>query len=140
MLSYNDSWDPDAHFILDGIYHGCHMVDPGASLQSYHMENYGLALSNRQCISELLAQEIIHGKVSVAETKPTRIHSLGAILKPSGKICLLQIAAVQKRNLSIIIGMRFFPSFAIKQLMMWYQLFNIVLICALLTFNLLRGL
>ena len=86
MLSYGDSWDPDAHFILDGIYHGFHMVDPCSSLQSYHMENYGSALTNHHHISELLDQEITQGKLSITEIMPTCVHSLGAIIKPSGKI------------------------------------------------------
>ena len=86
MVHYSSTWDFDANFILDSIYHGFHMVDHGASLQSYHMENYGSSLSNPQLISELLHQEISQGKILVTDIKPNCVHFLGAIFKPSGKI------------------------------------------------------
>ena len=84
MVHYSGTWDFDAHFTADGIYHGFPMVD--ASLHSYHMENYGSSLSNHQLILELLRQEISQGKSLVTDIKPNCVHSLGAIFKPSGKI------------------------------------------------------
>ena len=50
----NGCFDPDAHFILDGVLHEFHMVDPKASLDGYFCENYQSSLSCYQELTSIL--------------------------------------------------------------------------------------
>ena len=78
-------WDPDAHFILDGICHGFKMVDPGADIDSYFCKNYESAtVSARSAIDKIIDKELSNGKLSVVSSQPHCIHSLGAVPKASG--------------------------------------------------------
>ena len=82
----NGCYDSDAHFILDGVLYGFHMVDPNATLEGYFCNNYQSSLSCHQELSTLLMQEISTGKLSISRDIPHCTHALGAIIKPTGKI------------------------------------------------------
>ena len=88
MLYDGFSWDPDALFILDGVYNGFRVVDPGASIPVYDCKNYISCFNNgnTEKMNNILYNELATGKVSVTTLKPTQIHALGAILKPNGSI------------------------------------------------------
>ena len=86
MLCDDDYLDPDSHYILDGIYHGFRMVDPGAAIVGYQEHNYNSAIDNHDAISLLLRQELTAGKLSFPKDPPVCVHAIGAITKAAGKI------------------------------------------------------
>ena len=87
-LFYQNHWDEDAHFLLDGVINGFHVVDPGAVIEPYHCVNYHSATqgANRDKLEDLLKDEICNHKMSVATVPPKCVHALGVITKPSGAI------------------------------------------------------
>ena len=88
MLFDGCSWDRDALFILDGVYHGFRVVDPGADIPIYDCRNYKSCFdhNNKHLMNEILNKELVAGKISLAQSKPSQVHSLGAVPKPNGSV------------------------------------------------------
>ena len=81
----DDTWDIDSHFLLDGVCHGFKLVDPKADIESYQGINYGSAtVSARTEIDKIMSKELGSGKLTVVDTQPHCVHSLGAVPKSSG--------------------------------------------------------
>ena len=82
------SWDSDALFILDGVYNGFRVVDPAANDPVYDCKNYNSCFesSNLVKMKDIFSKELEEGKISLALTKPSQIHALGAIPKPGGAV------------------------------------------------------
>ena len=73
-------WDPDAHFLLDGVSHGFKLVNPKAVISSYCNKNYESAtISARKEIETIMSKELNSGKLSKVDFQPHCIHSLGAV-------------------------------------------------------------
>ena len=87
-LCFGGSWDEDSHFLLDGVTHGFHVVDPDAEIIPYVCENYKSAtsLENRHQLQELLLDEMSCDKITITSKPPTCVHALGVIKKQSGAI------------------------------------------------------
>ena len=85
-LYHGEVWDPDSHFILDGVLHGFKIVDTDAKIDSYFNKNYRSATcqEHRFLLQDLLNEEIESGNLS--SSQPVCVHSLGVIVKPSGGI------------------------------------------------------
>ena len=88
MLLSGETPDVDTLFILDGVYNGFRVTDPGADVPSYECSNYGSCFDgdNRLKMNDILNAELREGKISVTKNKPSQIHSLGAIPKPNGSV------------------------------------------------------
>ena len=87
-LYYDRRWDDDAHFLLDGVMHGFHVVDSGARIEIYHCVNYRSSTcgSNKSQLQDILVEDMLNHKISVAKETPVCVHALGAIRKASGAI------------------------------------------------------
>ena len=85
------SRDPDREFLLDGIRHGFHIIDPNVSLAPAEVQNYHSATSelSRSLVESQITSEITEGHYLPVAEKPTIISAIGAILKPSGKYRLI---------------------------------------------------
>ena len=78
-------WDPDAHFLMDGVCHGFKLIDPQADIKSYCCRNYESAtISARTEIDEILYGEIESGKLTSVDYQPECVHAMGAVPKSSG--------------------------------------------------------
>ena len=88
MLYFNDKWDEDSHFILDGVYNGFRAVDKDAFVPIYDQTNYNSCYSdaNYSKMNDILSRELNMGKISATSVKPCQIHALGAIPKPNGSV------------------------------------------------------
>lgn len=88
-LRNSGSWDPDVHYLLDGVVHGFRMLDADACVPSYVCENYSSCFKPqvKKSMNCLISEEISSGKLSVVEKKPNCIHAMGAIAKEDCKIC-----------------------------------------------------
>ena len=88
ILHHGNEWDPDAMFILDGVYNGFHVVDPSADVPIYDCKNYSscYAEENFSKLDNILLSELNAGKLSLTSSKPNQVHSLGAIPKPNGSV------------------------------------------------------
>ena len=88
MLLSSGQPDPDALFIMDGVYKGFKVIDPGAEIPIYQCPNYKSCFSgdNYAKMNCVLGKEYCEGKISITSNKPSQIHSLGAIPKPNGSI------------------------------------------------------
>ena len=84
-------WDSDAHFLLDGVVHGFHLIDPEAHIAPYHYRNYRSATEsdNKSKLQDILLDEMLNHKIVVAVDPPVCVHALRAIKKASGAICLV---------------------------------------------------
>ena len=69
-------------------YNGFKVTDPAAEIPVYECANYQSCYigENSQKMNNILLYELHEGKISVANIKPTQIHSLGAIPKPNGSV------------------------------------------------------
>lgn len=79
--------DINAHYVLDGIFNGFHVIDPILSEISYHQRNYWSCYAGdvEEKLSKLLWDETEEGNLSVVSKVPEYIHALGAVRKASGK-------------------------------------------------------
>ena len=78
-------WDPDAHFLLDGVCHGFKLTDPKSDIESYFCHNYESAtVSARAEIDKIMCEEVRSGKLSRVNVQPHCVHSMGAVPKSSG--------------------------------------------------------
>lgn len=78
-------WDPDAHFLLDGVCHGFKLTDPKADIGGYFCYNYESAtVSARAEIDKIMYDEVASGKLSKVNRQPHCVHSMGAVPKSSG--------------------------------------------------------
>ena len=82
------SWDADALFILDGVFHGFRAVDPLVEVPIYDCKNYSSCFDPiyKEKMNYVLLNELGASKVSISDAKPTQIHALGAIPKPNGAV------------------------------------------------------
>ena len=82
----SDSWDRNAHYVLEGVYHGFRVLDAGDSIPTYSVQNYSLYFAAKAYskVTETLIDEISSGKLGFTSTQPTQMHALGAIPKPNG--------------------------------------------------------
>ena len=88
MLFSGELPDFDALFILDGVLNGFKVTDPEALIPIYDCQNYKscFAMDYASKLNNILLTELETGKVSISSSKPTQIHSLGAIPKPNGSV------------------------------------------------------
>lgn len=86
LLYYSNSWDSDAHFLLDGVYNGFRLIDPDASISTYACANYSSCDEDSIKLSDLLFGEIRSGKLSIVDKRPSCIHAMGVIPKSNGSI------------------------------------------------------
>ena len=79
--------DSDRHFIWSGLVKGFQIVDNDCP-SAYCCPNYD-SITGEQFYAEmssLLREEIDCGKVSIVDSKPRCVHSLGAVTKSNGKL------------------------------------------------------
>ena len=88
VLKRDNSWDPDAMFILDGVYTGFRVVDPSADVPEYNCNNYAscFAGDNFEKLNNILLDELSNDKLSFSNAAPSQVHALGAIPKPNGSV------------------------------------------------------
>ena len=88
LLTYDNSYDHDALFILDGVFNGFKVVDRAADIPIYDRSNYKSCFieENFSKMNNILLSELASGKLSYAAEKPLQIHSLGAVAKPNGAV------------------------------------------------------
>lgn len=85
-LFHNKIWDINAHFILDGIYYGFHVVNPDLPFFSYHQYNYWSCYADQaeEKLSKLIWDQMGADKLSEVSYLPDCIHSIGAVRKSNG--------------------------------------------------------
>lgn len=85
-LCFKKIWDINAHYILDGVFYGFHVIDPVLPAISYQQRNYSSCYVGQveEKLSKLLWGEIADGKLSVVHNIPYCVHALGAIRKSTG--------------------------------------------------------
>ena len=88
MLCYDEMWDEDALFILDGVYNGFAVVDKDADISTYCCSNYNSCFKddNYNKMSSILKSELDSDKLSFAAASPHQVHALGAVPKPNGAV------------------------------------------------------
>lgn len=74
-------WDINAHYILDGVFYGFHVIDPILPPISYHQQNYSSCYFGEveEKLFSLLWGEIKAGKLSILHKVPDCVHALGAV-------------------------------------------------------------
>lgn len=79
--------DPMADFLFYGICHGFDIIDPGCMAQ-YFCGNYkSIEVQEfRLQMDKIVSDELGTGKISMVETPPGCVHSLGAVRKSNGKL------------------------------------------------------
>lgn len=82
-LRGDGAWDPDTHYLLDGVVGGFRLLDEGAAIRPYMCENYKSCYGKKvkDTLNNLIDNEISQGKLSVVPERPICIHSLGAVMK-----------------------------------------------------------
>ena len=75
-------------YLWKGIVCGFDIVDSDCPT-GYHCDNYDSILAEQfhSEMTELLTKEISEHKVSIVDTPPRCVHSLGAVVKSNGKLC-----------------------------------------------------
>ena len=88
LLFDGESWDPNAFYLLDGVYNGFRVVDPNAAVPIYDCQNYLSCFDghNAEKMKTVIAKEVNEGKFSIVINKPSQIHALGAVPKPNGSV------------------------------------------------------
>ena len=88
LLLERESPDFDSLFIMDGIYNGFRVIDPGADIPIYDCNNYKSCFEgdNYRKMNCVMISELTNGKISRASSKPDQVHSLGAVPKPNGSV------------------------------------------------------
>lgn len=79
--------DPMADFLFHGVSHGFDIVDPGCPSE-YVCTNYR-SIENGEFkvqMDKIVNDELVAEKISLVETTPRCVHSLGAVRKSSGKL------------------------------------------------------
>ena len=96
--------DTNRDYLWRGFVKGFSIVDDDCPA-SYLCQNYESITCDTfyDEMSELLREELAVGKVTVADSQPQCVHSLGAVTKSNGKLRPLQTAPVQTDLPSIII-------------------------------------
>ena len=95
-----DDWDPDSHFILDGVYNGFRVIDPNSTVPIYHVHNYKSCYSPAAYakVSHTLAQELSNDKLSLSTDRPTQIHAMGALPKKDGGIRIITDCSMPRKS------------------------------------------
>lgn len=90
MLTSGTGVDPDINFVLDGILHGFNVVNKNDDIPSYYCKNYASCFvdDNLEKLRNIIETEVTAGKLTLVESTPTCVHSMGVIKKrDSTKIC-----------------------------------------------------
>ena len=79
--------DHDRDYLWNGLVNGFSIVDNDCS-SSYMCENYDSITCDKfyEEMTTLLQDELAAGKVTVSDTQPRCVHSLGAVTKSNGKL------------------------------------------------------
>lgn len=85
-LFHDKIWDVNAHFLLDGIFYGFHVVNPELPHVSYYQKNYWSCYTTEaeEKLSKLIWEEMDAGKLARVNVLPDCIHSMGAVRKTTG--------------------------------------------------------
>ena len=88
LLYDENEWDFDSLYLLDGVYNGFKVVDPGADIPIYDCKNYISCHEGDNAVKmdNIIYNELREGKCSVSLNKPDQIHALGAVPKPNGSV------------------------------------------------------
>ena len=91
MLYHDGLYDEDAHYILDGVYHGFPVLDPDSNVPIYNVNNYRSCYLDHSKfkLEQTLKEELSSDKLSVVLGVPTQIHALGALPKKDGGVRII---------------------------------------------------
>ena len=83
--------DPKRDYLLRGIKHGFHIMDPTAISESVEVDNYRSATcaQNASRVEAQIQEEVANGRYGVVPSVPTIVSALGAIEKTNGKVRLI---------------------------------------------------
>ena len=79
--------DVDQDFLLGVLHHGVQLVGPAVHVQPYSGQNYSSALSEHDRVSEVVAEDLAHGRLlPIGPESAHYVHPLGAVPKPPNGI------------------------------------------------------
>ena len=84
--------DPDRDYLVNGITHGFHIIDPNMPLKEVCVQNHNSALAPdvKEVMDQIIRHEYAENNYVLADTPPTTISALGTVPKSEGGIRPMQ--------------------------------------------------